>query len=385
MPPKKREQLTINALVSVGVAMSLGLIAISAALNFRFAYRMADTEVDAWLYGLSIAVADVIKAMMPFVMGWAWRKRSVLTFAGGFIFFATATAFSFTSATGYAAQHRLTKQVVSGDSNDSRRDLRAAYGRVQARLTKLGPQRSPLEVEKALEGVLQRPVGPSTVTMISANCTLNRVATRTACQEVSKLSEELERAREAQRLEAEATRMGEELAKPRAEPAASDAQVKVLAEVAGALNHATDGRTIDAFLAVAFAALLELGSGISLFLVTTPWRLTAAPEPWRFWLFGGLKRKVANVMDSRLGYVDAFAAACVTNDERGSLTLAQLFLAYQVWCKKRGDVPYDKANFALRFEECATSCGMPFKGDMAHRVYLNVAFLEKERRPRRFA
>ena len=50
-----------RAAVLTGVVLCLGLVAISAALNFRVAYRTGDTELDAWIYGSGAAIADGLK------------------------------------------------------------------------------------------------------------------------------------------------------------------------------------------------------------------------------------------------------------------------------------------------------------------------------------
>jgi hypothetical protein len=59
-----------NVLVTLGITVSLGLMAISAVLNFGVGYTTADAEFDGLVYRLSAAMADGLKAIAPFVAGW---------------------------------------------------------------------------------------------------------------------------------------------------------------------------------------------------------------------------------------------------------------------------------------------------------------------------
>ena len=99
----------VDALVIIGIVASLALIVGSVLLNFRMAYRSADTEFDAWLYGIVAGAADCIKAMMPFAIAWGLRKRDRIAVVAGAAVFGIFTLYSFSSAVGFAAQHRNRK------------------------------------------------------------------------------------------------------------------------------------------------------------------------------------------------------------------------------------------------------------------------------------
>lgn len=57
--------LVIDGLVLAGVVGSLGLVVISALLNYRFGFRLGGSdEVERQLYGFGFGLADVVKALM---------------------------------------------------------------------------------------------------------------------------------------------------------------------------------------------------------------------------------------------------------------------------------------------------------------------------------
>lgn len=369
-------ELAVNSLVSVGILVCLGLIALSGILNFRFAYRMADTNLDGWLYGLCVGLAEFIKAICPFVMAWGWRHRSAGTVLVALVFFTVATGYSLTSATGYAAQHRLAKQLAAGSSSEQRETRRLELGRAQARLKALGTTRSPGEIEKAIETALKQPVGKITVGAFSSNCTLNRLPTREACLAVAVLAEELERSREIERLELVVDRLNErEAEQPIAAPAAN-AQVDAMMNVSKTFNTGISRQTVETVLAVLFAVLVELGSGVGLFLVTTPWRLgpLASTEP--------MDQEDISAMSQKLGYVDTFLDERLLQAENRQLTTGELFNAYLQWCREKGHVPYSKEVFGREFKAIARQVKIGSRGDAGYEVYLDVALAKTLARKR---
>ena len=101
-----RTHWVVNCGVVAGMVLSLALIGVSALLNFRMAYRMGDTELDAWIYGGGAASADGLKALLPFFIAWAMYKREYLAVAAASVLFAVMTAYSFSAGMGFAAQLR---------------------------------------------------------------------------------------------------------------------------------------------------------------------------------------------------------------------------------------------------------------------------------------
>jgi hypothetical protein len=100
--------LVIDGLILAGVVGSLGLVAVSAVLNYRFGFRLGgQDEVERQLYGLGFGFADVVKSLMPFCLALAFTKRDWVAAAGAGLFFVVASVSSFYAGIGLAAEHRL--------------------------------------------------------------------------------------------------------------------------------------------------------------------------------------------------------------------------------------------------------------------------------------
>ena len=194
MQATTENRLITNALVLGGILLSLGLIAVSAALNFRMAYRMGGTELDGWVYGSGAAIADGLKALLPFFVWWAWRKREWLAVGAGVVLFVVFTAYSFTAGMGYVAKLRAFSEGVRASAVETRAGLRDEESRIEARLEKLGVQRGEEEISAELEAVFARVLGKTTVGAYSENCTLARNWSRHSCARAAELRQELARA-----------------------------------------------------------------------------------------------------------------------------------------------------------------------------------------------
>ena len=64
-----------HALGVLGVAAAGVLLAVSAAMNWRFGYSLGMTEVDKQIYGAASAAADCFKALVPFFLFAALKNR----------------------------------------------------------------------------------------------------------------------------------------------------------------------------------------------------------------------------------------------------------------------------------------------------------------------
>lgn len=174
--PEQDSPWLTNTLVVIGIGVSIGLIVVSAVLNFRVGYRTADTEFDGWVYGLGAGMADALKAIAPFVALWGWRNKDNLAVGAATVVFLVFSAYSFSAALGFAAHHRVVKQGEESGAFEKRKDTRAEFDRIDTRLKGLGVQRSEGEIDKSIAAILARPVGERqrTVDQISSKCTLNR-------------------------------------------------------------------------------------------------------------------------------------------------------------------------------------------------------------------
>jgi hypothetical protein len=80
---------------------ALGMLAISAAIDFRFGSSFGRSEVDGWLLGGASALAGVVKAAIPFALARAFSRRHWVTVLVCGILWSVCVVYSFSSATGF--------------------------------------------------------------------------------------------------------------------------------------------------------------------------------------------------------------------------------------------------------------------------------------------
>ena len=369
------EDWTTHAIVVVGIIVSLGLIVISAILNFRMGYRSADTELDGWVYGLGAGLGDGLKAISPFMLAWGIKNRDWLAATSAALVFAILSLYSFTAALGFAADHRANKTAIAQGDIERHGDVTRAKLRAESRLEQLGTQRTPTEVRNAITTLYRRPVGKGgrTVGSASAECTLNRASTRETCAEVALLGEELARADEAQQLAETLERLRGELAEPRTKGIqhSADPQVDALARVLELMTIALGKDDIGAGLSILLALFVELGSGLGLYISTTPWR-TALREDF---MAGAVTRKEAGAGragDERIiGDVASYAYERLEPAPGMDVAMADIFADYRLWCRWRGDVPFNRREFTKQWGRLAREAGM-------HSVYRDRAEIYRD-------
>ena len=109
----------------LGLPMVLGLTAVSVVMNFRFGLLLGRSHLDGLIYAAASACADILKCLIPIVLGWSWANRRLfITFAAGLLFL-IFTAYSVTSSLGYAAINRAERSGQRAAEISRHRDLRA--------------------------------------------------------------------------------------------------------------------------------------------------------------------------------------------------------------------------------------------------------------------
>ena len=74
-----RHLLGLLGIIAAGV-----LLAVSAAMNWRFGYSLGKTELDGQIYGAASAAADCFKALVPFFFFAAIKNRDVAALGASF-------------------------------------------------------------------------------------------------------------------------------------------------------------------------------------------------------------------------------------------------------------------------------------------------------------
>jgi hypothetical protein len=347
--------------VVFGIIVSLGLIAVSVALNVRMGYRSADSETDGRLYGIGAGLGDCLKAIAPFMLSWSLRHRDVLAAISAAALFGICTGYSFIAAFGFAAEHRANKAGVVQGNMDSYGDLRGEKKRLEGRLAFLGPQRSSREVEHAVKAVFSQRAwaGGQTVGALSGECTVNRKSTRSACERVANLQAELVRAQEAEQAASDLRAVFAKLEGRNNVSVAVDPQVDALAKVANLVTGVPGKEEIGLALSFLLACFIEVGSGVGLYMATTPWRMRGEGS------LGAERRPRA------LGHVEGYMLERVEPGD-GLMSVRALHDDYVRWCRRRNEVPYTETEFALRFSETAKDVGLEVTSRGQREYYRNI-------------
>jgi hypothetical protein len=352
---EKDSNYFIDALVILGILASVVLIVGSILLNFRMAYRSADTEFDAWLYGIVAGAADCIKAMMPFAIAWGIRKRDRLAVVAGAAVFGIFTLYSFSSAVGFAAQHRIAKAAERQGGAEKYQDLKDRYARAKSARDALGTTRAPAVIEQERADVLATPVyGRKTVGDVSQDCVLNRLEVREPCERWRRLGIEFANAKEATRLNGELSNLRQKLDKVPAASNAEDPQAAAISRLAVWFDRTFRGEDVQLGLALLLALLVEAGSGLGLYLVTTPWREALPAQPTEPVMPELVRVRPAE----RLGEVDAFMLARLHPAEDNVLTASMLYENYLGWCREENLVPLSLSAFSTAFQSVADELGI---------------------------
>lgn len=359
------KSVMVNLIVVAGIAGSLVLIGVSAVLNFRMGYRMADTDLDGWVYGTGAGAGDILKALAPFMMAWGYRQRDALAVAAAMVIFSVMTCYSFTAALGFAAQHRANKTSVASGSIERHGLLSARLKTVNEALAQLGPVRSPGEVQGAIDAEYAKPVGDRfrTVASASERCTVYLTVTRSACTTIAALGLELARAQEGERLRREQREITDKLADAGPAPTSADPQVDVMARAATLANTPWAKDDISFALTILLALFVELGSGMGLYMVTTPWRAKAEPKP------------ASRKQESHDAKLDSYFIERLEPCPDSEIVFGDLYKDYLTWCRGRGQEPQSRKDFEERFGDVAREIGLRHLRRNRSSVYQDVRLI----------
>jgi len=262
----------------LGVLAAGVLLAVSAAMNWRFGFSLGKTELDGQIYGAASAAADCFKALVPFFFFAALRNRMWSQASASAVLWVVVTAYSLTSALGHAMLNRQDtagqRSVGAAQYQDTRTELK----RVEDQLSWIPQHRPALAVQSELDGIRSHRVFGWT-----RSCTeVTGKANTDFCQRYHALSSELASAQKAETLGEQAAALKSQLGKTQSGSVMADAdpQAAVLAKLATALGLTVKLEDMQTALAVFVALLLEVGSGFGLYVAFSSWRLydRAAPS-----------------------------------------------------------------------------------------------------------
>lgn len=245
---------------SVGLLVTLGLIAVSVMMNFRFGQSLGRTEWDGLVYGMASACADGFKVILPFAIAMAWRSSRLLAATVGSALWLVFTAYSMTSSLGHSAANR--SEVAGGKRHEiaTYQDQRRALEVKQREREQLPTFRPIATVEAELAASEQNRKWVSSKQCLDATSR----DLRSFCEGHARLQGELATAKRATDLDAEVATLRGKVEGAGAQGAGqeSDAQVAILRDLLGLSDE-----RVRLALTVMVSLMVELGSGLGLFVV----------------------------------------------------------------------------------------------------------------------
>ena len=140
-------------IIFLGLLASLGLVAISVAINFQVGAAFGETQNSGFIYGGASGLVDVLKSALPFTImsAVASRRFSIAMLAGGL--FALFVLFSFSNAIGFGASNRTA--VLATRSQQAKIHVRyqSAFDDLMDRRRSLPDHRSVRVIEANMENL----------------------------------------------------------------------------------------------------------------------------------------------------------------------------------------------------------------------------------------
>jgi hypothetical protein len=367
-----------HALGVLGVMAAAVLLAVSAAMNWRFGYSLGVTEVDKQIYGAASAAADCFKALVPFFFFAAIRNRMWSQAAASAVVWVVVTVYSLTSALGHAALNRADTSGQRSVASSSYKDLRADLKRSQDQLSWIPQHRPAATVQADIDGSkMNRWWG------WTESCTkISGAQASSFCQKHQGLMSELASAHKADKLNAEIAAVNAKLdvAKNATVMTEADPQAAVLAKLLSLVAPGTSVEHVQTAMTIMVAVLLEIGSGFGMYVAFSSWRLYDRAAP-RVPLAASVPQPISQPVQSapvvassssatpakgRLGGandnrmapkqltapetdVERFYKERIEASDGTSLTATTLYEDYCAWCEEQSKEPLALPTFGREF------------------------------------
>ena len=388
-----------HALGVLGVLAAGVLLAVSAAMNWRFGFYLGTTEFDGFIYGSASAAADCLKALVPFFIFAAIRNKMWSQAAASAVVWLVVTAYSLTSALGHAALNRQDTAGQRAAQAATYATLSADLERAQQQLSWVPQHRPAATVQGALSGMEAR----KPFRWSSGCTTVKGRVTRNFCNEYAGLKAELGSALQAEKLEARIAETQSKLAGLNgAGPKVADPQAQILAKLTSAFLPGVSVEDVQTALAVFIALLLEVGSGLGMYIAFSQWRIgerkpapviqpaavaekiptlpvqVAQPvleapvsEPVAAAETANDNKTEEKIDDEVANFtvpesdVERFRRENVVAEEGASLTATELYEDYCAWCDEQSKEPLALPTFGREFADLGVN-----KAKIAGRVPL---------------
>jgi hypothetical protein len=366
---KIRHALGVFGVLAAGV-----LLAVSAAMNWRFGFSLGRTELDGMIYGSASVAADCLKALIPFFFFAALKNRMWSQVAAAAVVGVVVTAYSLTSALGHAALNRFDTTGHRMVEAQSYKDLRSDLKRAQDQLSWIPQHRPAATVQGEIEVMKNQKAW--SFTQACTNVTGSKG--REFCQQYHGLNAEMASGQQAQALEARIAEIQGKLGKTDAMTVMGEAdpQATVLSKLSGLSVD-----QVQMAMTIFIALLLEVGSGFGMYVAFSQWRLydreapaapkmasvestaaaaVAAPQPAaavavRKPRFGANDNRSLPSTTTKLLVpetdVQRFYKESVDSQDGHTVSATSLYEAYCVWCEERQKEPLALPTFGREIAE----------------------------------
>ncbi len=245
----------------VGVIAALFLVIASSFMNFEYVSSWGKDPFNGHILGAVSVAFDIIKALLPFFVLWAWKNRRFLHVGIGSVLFVGLAGFSLLSALGFAASNR---DFTMSNQNNITAQFQEIGEQLAARRKELSQQpaaRTITIVEQAINAQKQHKRF-----ITSKGCTdVTTAKSRAFCKEYFLLKAEYAAATERARLQAIIDGLAARRARLRGQGATqqSDPQAGLIAKLTGLKIENTQTALI-----VFVAVLVEFAAAFGLYLST---------------------------------------------------------------------------------------------------------------------
>ena len=127
--------------VFLGLPAVLVCLLATASMAFRFGWNLGSEEIDKWIYASAGVAVDLIKALLPLLIVWAWiatpRRWAYCSIAS--LFFLLFTSYSLLASFGLAAIQSANKLGAHAAVAVTYEDRRADISRLRAERSALPP------------------------------------------------------------------------------------------------------------------------------------------------------------------------------------------------------------------------------------------------------
>lgn len=322
---------------AIGLMSSLFMLIASLFMNYLFLSSLGKTPFEGHVLGAVSASADILKALLPFYIAWAWQQKRYSIVIPGILIWGLFAGFSLLSAVGFSAQNRSVVNELNTDRSTRKSELKIELKRLKIQRAELSKHRSREAVKEAIEGHKQNSRWQTTKGCREATLKSSRVY----CRTYFALRAELATAKKADELNQALKNLSEQLGKVTAKHDKNGigAQVKTLQSILSLSSE-----TLNLFLTILIAVLVEVGSSLGPYLSLG------------FLINRAKKTKNTN---KPVGLIEDFCLICLVSEREGKISNKRLYQAYVDWCGKEGFTALKEQAFFKAFEKLAKDVGIP--------------------------